>query len=422
MIFLLYVAAAALAASLFFALLSNVLGRYSVARLEEAFEEKGRRADLDRFHANEESLILGAASWRMVANVAFIVLVTVYLADRAGIAAWILGGLLAGLALLVLGVAVPMAWARYNAERVLVRTLPVLFLLRALGWPVVALLRLCDWPVRRLSGVPDQEDREEELESELLSMVKEGEIEGAFEEEEKEMIESIIELKDADVARIMTPRTDMACLEENTPLHAAREFAVAQGHSRIPVYRENLDTIVGVVYAKDLLGASGEPGFEEKAVSEVHRNAVFIPETKKLTELLHEFQTQGVHIAIVLDEYGGTAGLVTIEDVIEEIVGEITDEYDATEPEGIRRISDTAAEVDARTPVNEVNDKLKIELPEEEDYDTAGGFVCSKLGYIPKPGESFSYQGLTITILEADLRRVARIRIEGSDQHVRSQK
>ena len=414
-----YAAVAALAASTLFALLTNSLRHYSMLRLEERFADAGRQKDLERFLHHEDALVLTATIWRLMANLVFVLLVAFYARSLASVAQLAAAGFVAAVALLVFGAAVPMAWAKYNAERVIVRTLPMLLAIRAASWPALAFLGLFDGLVRRLSGVPDADNREDELESELLSVVKEGELEGTFEEDEKEMIESIIEFKDTDVAEIMTPRTDMASLPYDAPLAQVRELVVAEGHSRVPVYQENLDTIVGVLYAKDLLSATGMPDFASKRVSDIMRSPLFIPETRKLTDLLHDFRREGVHIAIVLDEYGGTAGLVTIEDVVEEIFGEITDEYDETETEEIRRLSETAAEIDAQTRIGDINDELNIELPEEEDYETVGGFVFSQLGFIPKPGERFEYRGLAVTVLQADERRVKRVRLEGLDRFVR---
>lgn len=412
---LLTIAAALLGGSMLAALLSHSLRRYSTVALEELFSEAGREKDLERFLANEESLLMTASVWRLLLNLGIGITLAVYLAACDTPLAAALTAVIAGAVILVFAVAVPMAWARCGAESIIARLLPLLRVLQTLLWPILSFLGLFQVLVRRLAGAGDDEDPDEEFESELLSVVKEGELGGAFEEEEKEMIESIIELKDADVAEIMTPRTDMTCLAHDTPLAEARTLINDEGHSRIPVYRENLDTIVGLLYAKDLLAASGNEAFDRQTVSDIMRSPLFIPETKKLTELLHDFQTEGLHIAIVLDEYGGTAGLVTIEDVIEEIVGEITDEYDASEPEGIRRLSETSAEIGARVRVDEVNDELDIRLPEEEDYDTVGGFAFSALGTIPTSGERFDYRGLTITVLEADERRIIRLRIDGLD-------
>ncbi|NIA21131.1 MAG: CBS domain-containing protein [Anaerolineaceae bacterium] len=413
-----YLAVALLAADVLLSTFSSALRTYSTTRLEEQLSAAHRQGALELFLDREDSLVLTTALWRLAARTALVVLVTLRLTTLGGgVAQVVIGAGAAALALLVLAVAVPAACARYNSEWFIVRMMPLMYVLRAITQPLLGALRLVDVLVRRLSGVSQSSDAKDDLEDELLSIVKEGELEGTIEEEEKEMIESIFEFKDTDVAAIMTPRTDMACLARQATLAEARDFVAAEGHSRVPVYEENLDVIVGLLYAKDLLRASGTEGFDQRRVGEIMREVLFIPETKNLSDLLHEFQSAGVHLAIVLDEYGGTAGLVTIEDIIEEIFGEIIDEYDQSEPEEISRVSETAAEVDARTRINDVNDELNITVPEDEDYDTIGGFVLSQLGHIPKAGEQFEYNGLLITILEADQRKIGRLKITQLDQY-----
>ena len=411
-----YIGLVLLAASLYFSLVTNSLRRYKMLRLEQRFLQLGRPQDLDRFMKHEDALLLAASVWRIMVNVAFVLLLVLYAQSLKSAFDVALAGFVAAVLLCILGVAVPMAWAKYNAEWVIVHTLRAQLAIRRLSLPALAFLDLFDELVRRLSGAADRRRRGTDLESELLSIVKEGELEGAIEENEKEMIESIIEFKDADVSQAMAPRTEMVCVPHDMPLAAARDFVVAKGHSRIPVFQNNLDTIVGVLYAKDLLAATGQPGFETKRVSDVMRKAQFIPETKKLTDLLHDFQHAGVHVAIVLDEYGGTAGLVTIEDVIEEIVGEFPAEHGRGPQRGLQRLSAATAEVEARARISDVNQALSIDLPEADDYETVGGFVVARLGYIPKAGETLQQRGLTITVLSADERRVHKIRLDGLDK------
>jgi putative hemolysin len=279
-------------------------------------------------------------------------------------------------------------------------------------------MRLFDYLVRRLAGAADDSahSRQSELADQLRSFVREGEMEGAFQPREKQMIESIIEFRNTTVSQIMTPRTDVLALAREATLEDARRFIAESGHSRIPVYQGTLDVVVGVLYAKDLLAVAASPGFQARSVVEIMHPALFIPETKTLTDLLRDFQRTGMHMAIVLDEYGGTAGLVTIEDIIEEILGEISDEYDQGRPDEIRRLSDTAFELDARTRIPMANSALGLRLPEDQDYETVGGFVLARLGYIPKVGEKLDYRGLVITILHGDERRVDRLRIEAIDK------
>ena len=203
----------------------------------------------------------------------------------------------------------------------------------------------------------------------------------------------------------------MQAIEVHTDLPTVVQMIAMTGHSRIPVYEGNIDNIIGLVYAKDLLTEIGR-NHEGFSLRNKIRKAYFVPETKPLRVLLHEFQNQKLHIAIVLDEYGGTAGIVTIEDILEELVGEIVDEYEETPPEAMRKIDATTIEIDARMYVDDLNEEFDIELPEDEDYDTVGGFVFSHLGYIPKTGETFEYGNINFTVVAAGPRQIQRLRIQ----------
>jgi CBS domain containing-hemolysin-like protein len=278
-------------------------------------------------------------------------------------------------------------------------------------------LRLYDALIRRLAGVAvttPEEDREEKQE-EFLTDLEQHRMEGAVDAEEQEMIENVLELSETTADEIMTPRTDIVAVEANADLHKVLETIANAGHTRVPVYEENIDNIIGLVYAKDLLSEIGKDAADFKLHDKM-RNVYFVPETKLLRVLLHEFQNQKLHIAVVLDEYGGTAGVVTLEDILEELVGEITDEYEETPPEPINQIDKNTIEVDARTYVDDLNDQFELNLPEDEDYDTIGGFVFSLLGYVPKTGERFEHENLKFTIASAEARRIKRIRIEKSTE------
>ena len=223
------------------------------------------------------------------------------------------------------------------------------------------------------------------------------------------MIESVIDLRDTPVEAIMTPRTDTIAADKNITLSELKELIAESGHSRIPVYEETIDTVLGVLYAKDLLRLDPDQPFE---AAKVMRSALFIPETKLLRDLLHQFQEQKVHIAVVLDEYGGTAGLITIEDILEELVGEIVDEYESEEPVAIRRIDENTVEVDARMRIEDLNDELRLALPEDQDYETIGGFVFSTLGKIPQVGEGCEHENVGIQVIGAEPRRITRLRLQ----------
>jgi putative hemolysin len=254
------------------------------------------------------------------------------------------------------------------------------------------------------------EEQQEEKQEEFLTDLEQHRIEGVVDKEEQEMIESVLELDETTADEIMTPRTDIAAVEANSDLQAVLDTITSVGHTRVPVYEENIDKIIGMIYAKDLLTEIGKQPADFNLRNKM-REAYYVPETKSLRTLLHEFQNQKLHIAVVLDEYGGTAGIVTLEDIIEELVGEIADEYEETPPKPVKKIDQNTIEADARTYIDDLNDQFDLNLPEDEDYDTIGGFVFSHLGYIPKTGESFEYENLKFTIASAEARRIKRIKI-----------
>ncbi len=320
----------------------------------------------------------------------------------------------------IVGVVVPVAIAEHAAERTVVVWS---WLIRSVGivlLPLRSVTRFVMEVVRRLSG-EDRPTGAQALEAELMSVVEEGEREGRIDEVERDMIEAVVEFRSTTVEQIMTPRTEIMALEYTDDLGLIKEYCRDSGHSRVPVCEESLDHIVGILYLKDLLRwliEHGTDSDEEFVLKDVLRSATFVPETKTVRELLSELLAAKVHIAIVADEYGGTSGLVTIEDIIEEIVGEIQDEYEPEENGASPVVVDLecrTAEVDARTEIDDANDELEelgVELPETGDYDTVGGFVVVSLGRIPEAGEHFEHDGLMITVLDAEPTRVKRVRIE----------
>lgn len=383
------------------------------SRLADAFEELGQEKQWESFKARSPQLVLSVAVVRAVSVLALLLVVLHAFEDPGAeqtelrrIAALAI----ASAVVLVLGIAIPSAWAKYAGEWLITRTLPVIYGVWIICYPIVRVLQLFDPLIRRLSGVPSnhKRDHDEALEQEVLDTVNKMSRHGAMDEEEKEMIESVIELRDTLVEHIMVPRTEMVAIPKDIKLDTLKELIRKKGHSRIPVYGETIDTILGVLYAKDLLHLKDDVPFDAAGTM---RKALFIPESKKVKELLHEFQEKKLHIAVVLDEYGGTAGLVTIEDILEELVGEIFDEYETPILDGLKRIDDSTVEIDARMRVDDLNDELDICLPEDEDYETIGGFVFSTLGRIPKAGERCEHENVAIQVIDAEPRRIRRIRL-----------
>jgi magnesium and cobalt exporter, CNNM family len=280
---------------------------------------------------------------------------------------------------------------------------PVEVLIRILFFVLVPLNALDKW-ARNLLGVQqgltpaDAEDR--------LRHLVEGNAD--LEEDEREMIASVIELGEQPVREIMVPRIDIMASPETSSVRDVLDRIVESGHSRIPVFESSIDNITGVVYAKDLLKFVRD-GDQLAPVKPLAREPSFVPETKKVDELLHEMQQRRVHLAVVVDEYGGTAGLITIEDLIEEIVGEIQDEYDVEEAL-IQEVSDQEALFDARVSIRDVNDTLDLDI-EDEDFDTLGGLLYHELGKVPNVGDEVRVDGALVTVLTTTGRRVRKVRV-----------
>jgi CBS domain containing-hemolysin-like protein len=271
--------------------------------------------------------------------------------------------------------------------------------------------------LRRLAGRPEEEEDEEEaFEDEIRSIVTEGLYDGVLEEEEREMIEGVIELGDTDVTDIMTPRSNIDALDVNLPWNEVLAFVVEAGRTRVPVYEESLDQILGILYVKDLLTElSISKNGDHKSLRDLVREAEFVPPTKPLDEMLQDFLRTRKHLAIVVDEYRSVAGVVTIEDVLEEIVGEIVDESDQDLEDEVQRIDERTAEVLGTLHVDVLNEELGLELSEPDEYDTVAGLVVSAMGRIPKPKESITVDGVKFTVLDSSRRRVSRIRVEITD-------
>ena len=229
-------------------------------------------------------------------------------------------------------------------------------------------------------------------------------------EDKKEMIYSIYDMGETIVREIMVPRVNMVCIDQNETIIKGLELINNTGHSRIPVYQDDIDHIVGLFYAKDILRYWQEHN-ENITIKELIRDVFFIPETKHISELLSEFQQQKNHIAVVVDEYGGTAGLITIEDILEEIVGEIRDEYDQENEKPIQFLEDGSVVCDAKVLIDDITDELGIDFPDREDYDTLGGFLFSQLEKIPSQGEVIHYRNWRFVISKSDERSIKKVKI-----------
>ncbi len=407
--------------------------------LEEALAVRKRVRAMEAILSARFDLSLTASILRLVCNTAGIMAVGVFVFSRypknpgdhaLAIFGWTV--LVTVPAMMIFSVAIPQAWAKYAGEPLLAMTWPILRIAHVAVWPLLRVLNVFDEMVRRLAGVSigdEPETAAERAGEEILSMVAEGTAEGAVDEEQKKMIEGVISFRDLQVGQIMTPRTEVVAVEVGAPLAELREKIVREGLSRVPVYEGTLDNVVGILYAKDLLPfvggfrGDGNPGRDGAGVlmpvaadridlRKIMRPPLFVPRTKPLRDLLREFRDKRVHMAVVLDEYGGTSGLVTTEDIVAEIVGDIADEYERPPSEELKRLDERTVEVDARMSVAEVNRALSLNFPEDGDFTTIGGFVVSTLGMIPVRGEKLEHEGVRVQVLDAEPRRVRKLRLE----------
>jgi len=251
----------------------------------------------------------------------------------------------------------------------------------------------------------------------FMELVKSESESGVIEVEEREMIQSIFEFSDTTVKEVMVPRIDVAAAEKHIGIDELFRLFQEKGHSRIPVFEDRIDNILGVIYAKDLLIHIAEKGKQDFSINDIMREAYFVPESKKLSELLKEFKKNKVHIAVVVDEYGGTAGIVALEDVIEEIVGDIQDEYDSDERDYVW-ITDTTLVMDAGLSIGDVNETIRTNIPDEH-FDTLGGFLYNQLGIIPEGGEEVVWEDVTFTVKEILGNRIAKVLVKLKEPLVR---
>ncbi len=354
-----------------------------------------------------------------------------------GVLSVVIGLLVSVLLIWVISTLIPMGIASHAGENTLIRLSLIARAAHMIFVPLLPIMRFTDEVVRRLVGA-DPNGKEINISaSDLRAIVDDDEVESRLDETERDMLEAVVEFRSTSVEQIMTPRTEIDALQYTDNLDEAMAFVNEHGHSRIPVYTENLDHIEGMLYAKDLLRWITVHGKDDKPfiLKGILREPTFVPETKTVRELLAQLLADQVHIAIILDEYGGNSGLVTMEDIVEEIFGEIQDEYEDPEDQSANIHLDleaNAATIDARTDIDDANDELEtigIELPESDDYDTVAGFINTTLGRIPETGEQIELPDMRIEILEAEPTRVVRVRIlrklqehESSDQPIQDVK
>lgn len=379
-------------------------------RLRQLHEEGNARAGIVRRLLDEPGRVLTALLvGNNIVNVAATVLATALLVGLWGPQRGPLYALIGmTLLLLVFGEITPKTFAAKYADRLAMWVSTPVRALTVLLSPVIRVLSLLsNLLLRPLGGRVDLASPLV-TEEEIRLLVKMGEEEGVIQEDEREMIHSIFEFGDTVAREVMVPRIDMVCVADTDSVADAMRVVRAEGHSRLPVYHDSIDQIVGVVHVKDLIPFV-QDGRGSTPVKEAARAAYFIPESKPLDGLFREMRRRKAHLAIVVDEYGGTAGLVTIEDLLEEIVGPILDEYDVEE-KLFEVVNESVALVDGRVSLEEVNEQLGLDLPVDE-VDTIGGFVYSLLGHVPAQGESVTHDGVELVVERLEGHRVARVKV-----------
>ena len=382
----------------------------SRVRLRQLVEQKVPQAIVvERLHRNPNAylstiLIFNTVAIIVASSAATLLALHLY---QERVAEWLVS-LVLSLVVLVACEITPKTLALQRAEKVALR------MARLVAWatwvmrPIVFVLTAITRLILRIMGAKAQVRGPFVTEEELKMLVSVGEEEGVLEEEEREMIHGIFEMGDMRVREVMVPRTDLVAIEVNEPVEKAVDLVTKHGHTRIPVYEGNLDHIVGVLYAKDLLRAVVRG--EKKSLRDIARKPYFTPESNKVQDVLRDLRKNRVHMAIVVDEYGGTAGAVTIEDILEEIVGPIQDEYDIGEEDEIQFISPNEVILDGRVSVDDVNELLKLNIA-ADDYDTIGGYVLNQLGAAPKVGATLKLGNAELRVEAVQGTRIKKVRI-----------
>ncbi|MEX0824534.1 MAG: hemolysin family protein [Pirellulaceae bacterium] len=395
---------------------TELLEEFSGRSLEAYCRLRNRRERFGAVLDGYEEAIQGAEYLRIIGTVAFLLGGTsaLYLAADpplpSGLLAW---GITAGLLMMLTHAWLPTAVTRFASSRLLFHSWPFWKFLSLAMRPLSVPEMLLSVLTRRITGnQPHHEDDEEQLEDEIRTMVAAGTREGYFGPGVREMIQGVMDLRDDTVGHIMTPRSEVDAIEVDTPWGDVLGFVVKAGRTRLPVYDKTLDHIVGVLYVKDLLKHMSGGGMPKHSLREVLRHAWTVPVDRSVEVLLREFLHSRSHMAIVVDEFQQTAGVVTIEDALEEIVGEIVDESDEQEQSDILVIDDFQAEASGRVMIDDLNDQLGWGLPESEDYETIAGYILHHTGGIPEDGERLEIGSLTVEILRASNRQIERVRLE----------
>jgi len=400
--------------SAFFSGTETALTALSHSRTKQLIDEGDRfspvlKAWLDRPNRMLTTLLVGNNLVNILGSILAGRIAHFYLdsyADAAAVAAMTA-------VVLVFGEVTPKTYAKHNPERVAVPAMYLVRLFEYAFFPVAWGLARFGRGLVRVVGGNASTDGPSVTEGEIEYMIELGQKEGVFEEDARgELLTSALEFNEIIAKEIMIPRTQAHFLQVDTPLKESLEKAIAWGHSRIPVYGATLDQIEGVLYAKDLLQAALAEPRKPRALNRViRRSLLIVPETQHVSDTLREMQRRRLHLGVVVDEFGGTAGIITIEDIVEELVGEIRDEYDKEE-EPLRQVDDDHYVVDAQMSIFDLGEELSVEFPDDGEYESVGGFVISQMGRVPEVGTTLDFAGLQLRVLAANDRRISRLRVE----------
>ncbi|MEA1965009.1 MAG: hemolysin family protein [Candidatus Aerophobetes bacterium] len=388
------------------------LDKITVKRIIRKDEKRGRQI---------ESLLTKPSLWLItilvgnnIVNIAAASLATILVGRMVSGAPGKIVGIVTGvmtLIILIFGEITPKRYCQQHAETISLKIIGPIFFLSTAFYPLTKALTFITQQILKITGTKSIKGSHLITEKDIHALIDVGEEEGALDKEEEELVHSALEFDETQAKEIMIPRIKMTCIEEKASLQELVDLIKKSGCSRIPVYRKNIDNIIGVAYAKDLLNLIDRMD-ENLKVKEVMHPPVFIPYTTYLSELFHKFQKERTHLAIVVDEYGGVAGLLTIEDLLEEIVGEIEDEYDNQIKKKITPLKDGSFLVESETDIEEINEKLNVHLPEETDsFESLGGFIFTLLGRIPQEGEVIKHENLKMQIIKADAMSIKRVKV-----------
>jgi CBS domain containing-hemolysin-like protein len=396
---------------------AQVLHEFARHELEVYCHRRQRREWFDRIIRRREKFALGAEALQMFGISltvvgGFFLLFKNVAAGLLGVSPALAAILILTLVLLVANSWIPWGVAHFASAPFLFHTWRFWWFISVISWPVTIGVQLFSAMAQRISGrEPIDEDEEEIFQEEIRSMASEGERGGWLEARVRDMLEGVLDLDNTAVAKVMTPRSRVDSLDVSTDWDVMLKFVVETERTRLPVYRQRIDNVVGILYTKDLLTELLKPAAQRRPLEKLLRKPIYVPESTRLDGMLRKFLESRVHMAIVHDEYEAVSGIVTIEDILEEIVGEIQDETDVVEPSPIHRINDHEARIEGSAYLAQLNQELGLQLPEEGDYDTIAGLIMNQLHSIPTRGQKVVVGNVELEVQQASSRSVDQVHL-----------